>query len=95
MGVESFHAMIDHALENHGAAIFFCLGSISLLAGYLGMHWIACRRYYRKHRRGPPPSYGSAWLTRTLEGYLGVFCLLSAMSGCLCLFVALIDLIDG
>ena len=82
-------------MENHGVAFFFCLGSVLLLAGYLGMHWIARRRYYRKHRRDPPPSYFAAWLTRTVEGYLGVLFLLSGMFGFLCLFVALNDLIDG
>ena len=96
VGLELVSAVfVVHALESHGAAVFSCIGAMLLLAGYAGMHWIARRRYYRKHRRGPPPSYFTAWLTRTAEGYLGVFFLLAAMVGFVCLFVALIDLIDG
>jgi hypothetical protein len=76
-----FNPVIDHALEHHGVSICFSLGFLLLLAGYLGMHWIARRRYCRKHRCRTAPRYFVAWFVRTVEGYLGVFFLLSAMAG--------------
>lgn len=87
--------LIDHFFESHGVLIFSTSGCFLLLAGYLGLHWIGRRRFYRRKLRDPFASYFEAWFTGLVEGNIWLLSLLSAMLGCLFLFVAVIDWIDG
>ncbi|MEZ5325906.1 MAG: hypothetical protein R3F19_12700 [Verrucomicrobiales bacterium] len=86
--------LVDHLLLNHGTATMLALGSTLLVIGYLGLHGISRRRFYRKKQHDPFPSYSRCWLITNLEGYLGVLFLLMGVTGFLCLFAGFIDLID-
>ena len=93
--IAEFSRLSDHVLEHHSIALFFSLGACSMLVGYVGMHWIGRRRFYRRKRRDPLPTYFRCWLTNLTEGWLGLFFLCSVVAGALLLFAGVIDTIDG
>ena len=87
--------LVDHLLLNHGTATMCSVGSALFLFGILGLHWINRRRFYRRKLAEPFKSYFLYWLTRSIEGWLGILFLLSSCIGVLCFLGGVIDWIDG
>ncbi len=89
------HRMGDRLLEHHGTMLFCGMGTALFLFGYLGVHWIARRRFYRRKLANPFPSYFRYRLVKSTEGWLFVLFIASSCLGLLFILGGLIDWIDG
>ncbi|MGK0189262.1 MAG: hypothetical protein ACI9R3_005079 [Verrucomicrobiales bacterium] len=85
----------DLLLEEHGTVFFCSVGTVLFLFGYLGMHWIQRRRFYRRKLTNPFPSYFRYRLVKNAEGWLAVLFISSGCIGFLCFLGGVIDWIDG
>ncbi len=87
--------LIDRLLLEHGTVFMGSLGAFLFLVGYLGLHWINRRKFYRRKMADPFPSYFRYRLIRSAEGWLGLLFMCSSWIGILCMIGGLIDWIDG
>ena len=85
----------DLLLEEYGTAFFCSIGTVLFLFGYLGMHWIQRRRFYRRKLADPFPTYLRYRLVMSAEGWLGLLFIFSGGIGFLCFLGGVIDWIDG
>lgn len=86
---------MDYVLEHHGSAFCFTLGTLAFATGYVGLHWLARRRFYRRKLADPFPTYFAYWRTHLMETWLALGFTGSLCFGLLCWFVGIIDAIDG